>query len=275
MTTAEGIAYVQAVLREDGNSDRVTLLQLISAANAGCIDMFKHSRCATQSFVYTTTPLQSTYTVDGSLFQITCVRYGGRELHERRGAGHDGWRGSEPYEYSRQSATTIMLHPAPLTATTLEVWGYITPSATNTLYPLLQVLNTLPSPAPSDYTTVTSGTSTQALTSTLPSPPPEVYTEKYSVYDTGTNTFTLIDTLPGTPPTHYTTLYSYQTESTTQYVVGTFALTPDCDTGPWDYAVMRLAATILADDAGAKTRAQACQALYEQAWRALSARMYS
>jgi hypothetical protein len=274
MTTSDGIQYVQSVLREDSNSDRVTTLQLISAANAGCIDMFKNSRCASQSFIYTTTPLQSTYTVDSSLFQIISVRYGGRKLHERRVAMHDGWHGSVPTEYSRQSATTIMLHPTPMTATTLEVLGYITPSVMNTLYPLLQVFNTLPSPPPSDYTLVSSGTSMQMLTSVLPVPPPEVYTMKYNVYDTGTGLFTLTDTLTIPPPTTYTTLYSYQTESTTQYVVGTFALTPDCDNGPWDYAVMRLAATVLADDAGAQTRAKSCQALYEQSWRALSARMW-
>ena len=33
MTTSDGIEYVQSVLREDSNSDRVTTLQLISAAN--------------------------------------------------------------------------------------------------------------------------------------------------------------------------------------------------------------------------------------------------
>jgi len=272
MTTTEGIQYVQAVLREDGNSDRVTLTQLVQAANLGCIDMFKNSRCAAKLFTLSTVPGQAVYAVDASIFQIADVRFFGRQLREGCAGSVSYWQGSQPQSWTRQDAFSITLHPAPQVIASLTIYGYVLPSVVDTVYPLLTVVDTLPDPAPDSYTPVTGGFTAPMLTTTLPTPPPEQYVEKYQYI--GDGEIVVTDSIPDPVPSTLVTLYSYAGETSTKYVVGTFNLTPDCDNGPWDYAVMRLAATILADDAGAQTRAKSCAALYEQAWRALSSRMY-
>ena len=200
MTTAEGIAFVYATLREDPSSDRLPLSAVLQAANLGYIDLFHQTRCAKETYTVKTAANVAQYPLPSNMFDVldkcNAVTFNGQSLPH--GAPHNRYFGFgvSPRSWHKDDAFSITLTPAPVSAGILTVTGHVTPSSTDATYPLL-------------------------VNST-----------------------------------------------------GSFQLTAETDAGPWYYAVVNIAATILADDAGAQSRAQSCVSLYQDCVKKLAARLW-